>query len=64
MTRSFSAPGAVDASARQGIDAVGDDPESLARLQKTVMILAHVHTILVRLRARAEDAGDVDGIKQ
>jgi hypothetical protein len=43
------------------VGAVGDDPESLARLQKTVSALAHVHAILVHLRERDDKAGGAGG---
>lgn len=64
MMRSLSRAAALDSLARDGahevVGAVGDDVESLARLQKTVTALAHVHAIRVRLRARADAVHDVD----
>ena len=44
-----------DANAERG--ALGDAPESIAQLKKTLAALAHVHDILVCLRDRAAQRG-------
>jgi hypothetical protein len=59
LTSSHSRSAVVDTlvadAEREPISADSDGLEALARLQKTVTTFAHVHAILVCLRARAED---------
>ena len=57
-------PGDPEPRNRECVGAVGEDAETLARLQKTVTALAHVHAILVRLHARVADVGDADSGKK